>query len=581
MRSSSTLHRLSVPLAALVLLAAPFSFAQRKVQLKQPGQQLPPPPKAPALVDPAGPSVSLQNSEALFDIAVALNACGYDNGLAQSDPMRAHVREQVNQAIAQSAQAGSGRDKVCAFIDQHRLSEAGLDLAQYVSLALYVTPPPALAPSVEEGDMPPDSTQVEGILPLLRAFAQDIDLHLIWVSNRDAYDAEITRLHDPLTKMIVDTNIYLKMPASTYNDRRFLVVLEPMLSPSETNARIYGTNYVVVASPSNAGTLHMREVRHVYLHYEIEPLIYARSGAIDRLEPFLHVVREAPLDYRYRADIVSLVVECMIRAVEARTMDTGIDLKPIPADVARNDVERAYREHNAAVAKDAALRQQSVNHSMSEGFVLTQYFYTELVAFEKTPASLKETIGEMVYGMDVSQEMSRVRKIQFLEQDTPDVVREVVVRPSQLDMAEMSLQKHDPKTATDLIQAALKQHVSDPSRANFILARADLLTGNVDDATTAFHEALRLGSDPRILAWSHIYLGQIFDVQDQRDQAVSEYKAALSVPDIQPDIKEAAQKGIQTAFTLPDQPPSGNDSPGDAPSKAPPAPQPQLTAQPQ
>ena len=97
----------------------------------------------------------------------------------------------------------------------------------------------------------------------------------------------------------------------------------------------------------------MREVRHTYLHYEIEPLIYARSGAIDRLEPFLHVIRDAPLDYRYRADIVSLVVECMIRAIEARTMDTGVDLKPIPADVARNDLERAYREHNAAVAKDA------------------------------------------------------------------------------------------------------------------------------------------------------------------------------------------------------------------------------------
>ncbi|MGC2212144.1 MAG: hypothetical protein WA602_02980, partial [Silvibacterium sp.] len=498
MRFFSTLHPLSVPFAALVLIAAPLSFAQRNAQPKSPAPQLPQ-PKAPALIDPAGPSVSLQDSEALFDIAVALNACGYDNGLAESDPVRAHVREQVNQAIAQSPQAGSDRDQLCAFIDQHHLTEAGLDLAQYVSLALYVTAPPALAPSVDEDDMPPDSTQVEGILPILRRFAQDVDLHVIWVSNRDAYDAEITRLHDPLTKMILDTNVYLKMPANTYDGRRFLVVLEPMLSPAETNARIYGMNYVVVASPSN-GTIHMREVRHTYLHYEIEPLIYARSGAIDRLEPFLHVIRDAPLDYRYRADIVSLVVECMIRAIEARTMDTGVNLKPIPADVARNDLERAYREHNAAVAKDAALREQSVNDSMRQGFVLTQYLYTELIAFEKTPASLKESIGEMVYGMDVNEEMGRVKKIEFVEEGTPDVVREVTVKPSGLDMAEMYLVKHDPKSATDLAQTALKQHVSDPARADFILARADLLTGQVDDATTAFHEALRLGSDPRLLA---------------------------------------------------------------------------------
>jgi tetratricopeptide (TPR) repeat protein len=572
MRFFSSLHLLSVPLAALLLAASPLSFAQRTAQAKSPGPQLPPQPKAPALIDPAGPSVSLNDSEALFDIAVALNACGYDNGLAESDPIRAHVREQVNQAIAQSAQGSKDRDQLCTFIDQHHLTEAGLDLAQYVSLALYVTPPPDLQPSVDEADMPPDSTTVEDILPILRRFAQDIDLHVIWVSNRAAYDAMIAHLHDPLTKMIVDTDIYLKMPASTYSGRRFLVVLEPLLSPAETNARIYGTNYVVVASPSNNGTLHMSAVRHPYLHYEIEPLIYSRSGAIDRLEPFLRIVRDAPLDYRYRSDIDSLVVECMIRAIEARTMETGVDLKPIPADIARNDLERAYREHNAAVAQDAAIRQKSVEKSMSQGFVLTQYFYTQLIAFEKSPASLKETIGPIVYGMDVSEEVSRVRHTQFVEQGTPDVVQEIPIKPSDLDMAEMDLQKHDPKDATDLSQKSLQQHGPDAARANFILARADLLTGNVDDATSAFHEALRLGSDPRLLAWSHIYLGQIFDVQDDRDQAVAEYKAALAVPNIQPDIQQAAQKGIAAPFTLPDpaqpQPPDGGNSSVQPPASA-------------
>lgn len=584
MRFSSTLHRLSVPLAIVLLAASPLSFAQKQAKVPSPAApQMPPPPRAPALIDPAGPSVSLTDSEALFDIAVALNACGYDNGLANSDPIRIHVRSQVDQATQSSEQARSDRQQLCTFIDQHHLTEAGLDLAQYVSLALYVTAPPDLAPSADDADMPPDSTTVEGILPLLRRFAQDIDLHVIWVSNRAAYEGVIARLHDPLTKMILDTNIYLKMPASTYSDRRFLVVVEPLLSPAETNARIYGTNYVVVTSPASDGTLPMREVRHTYLHYEIEPLIYARSGAIDRLEPFLHIVRDAPIDYRYRADIDSLVVECMIRAIEDRTMDTGVDLKPIPADVARNDLERAYREHANAVAQDAALRQQAVNKSMTEGFILTQYFYSELVAFEKTPVSLKESIGEMVYGMDVSAEMNHVKKIEFVEETAPDIVQQVTVKPSPLDVAELDLQKHDPKGATDLSETALKQHSPDPARANFILARADLLTGNVDDATTAFHEALRLGTDPRLLAWSHIYLGQIFDVNDERDQAVSEYKAALAVPNIQPDVKAAAEKGIATQFKLPDQPnpPDNSSSAGDAPSQPPSNNQPRAPAQPQ
>lgn len=553
MRVSSRFLRYFAPLLALSLAAGPVAFAQK--QEKVAGPQYAPTPKAPALIDPAGPSFSLQTSEALFDIAVALNACGYDNGLADSDPIRLHVREQVNQATDGSAAARADRDQLCLFIDQHHLTEASRDLAQYVSLALYVTAPPALQPSVDETDMPPDSTTVVGILPLLRKFAADVDLHVIWVSNRGAYDALTDRLHDPLTKMIVDTNVYLKMPASTYNTRRFLVVLAPMLSPAQTNARIYGSNYIVAASPAKDATLHMQEVRHTYLHYEIEPLIYARSGAIDRLEPFLKVVRDAPIDYRYRADIMSLVVECMIRAIEARTMDTGIDRKPIPANIARNDLDRAYREHNQAMAKDAAVRQESVDGSMQEGFVLTQYFYKELIGFEKTPASLKETIGQMVYGMDVPEEMSRVKHIDFETQGTEDVVQEAPMRATGLDLAEMDVEKGDGSGAAELAAKALKQHDADPARAYFILARADLMNGKMEDAQAAFQQSVTLGHDARLLAWSHIYLGRILDVEQERDRAVAEYKLALAGRDGQPDTKEAAEDGLKKPFTLPGEPP--------------------------
>jgi hypothetical protein len=558
------MHRFSLPLAALLLVAAPLSSAQKRAKLPSP--QYPPAPKAPALIDPAGPTVSLTDSEALFDIAVALNACGYNNGLDQSDPIRAQVRRQVNRAIDQSANARNDRDQLCAFIDQHHLGQTGLDLAQYVSLALYVTPPPALAPSVDETDMPPDSTQIEAILPILRRFAQDIDLHLIWASNRAAYDAIVARLHDPLTKMIVSTNIYLKMPASAYSGRRFLVVVEPLLSPGQTNARIYGSNYVVVTSPSANDTIHMQEVRHVYLHYEIEPLIYARSEAIDRFEPFLHVIRDAPIAFRYREDITSLVVECMIRAIEARTMDTGVDLKPIPADIPRSELAEAYRVHMAAVTQDAAVRQQSVSDSMTEGFVLTQYFYSQLIAFEKTPVSLEQSIGEIVYGMDVPQEMSHVRHIQFAAQSSPDIVQQVPPPPSPLDLAETAIEKGDAKTATELSQAALQKHAPDVARANFILARADLMNGKMEDAQAAFQQSVKLGSDPRLLAWSHIYLGRILDVEQQRDQAIAEYKAALAVRDGQPDTKEAAQNGIKKPFVLPGESQSNDSQSSDSQS---------------
>ena len=136
------------------------------------------------------------------------------------------------------------------------------------------------------------------------------------------YDEEIVQLHDPLSKMIVGTNLYLKMPASTYDGRRFIVVIEPLLSPKLVNARIYGTDYVVVVSPVN-GAIPMSDVRHTYLHYIIEPLLFTRANAIDRTQPVLKEIRDAPLDFRFRSDPIALTVECLIKAIEARTMDTG------------------------------------------------------------------------------------------------------------------------------------------------------------------------------------------------------------------------------------------------------------------
>ena len=349
---------------------------------------MPAPMKPPALVDPNGPAISLQTSEPLFDIAVALNACGYDQDLNHSDPLRLHIRDDVNQFLRGSGEARDARDKVCTYIAQHRLANSGRDLAQYISLALYITPPPALAPSVELTDMPPDSTQVVEILPLLRAFVHATDLHAIWAANHGAYEEEIAKLHDPLTRMILATNIYLKMPTSDYAGRRFVVVIEPLLAPSETNARVYGPNYVVVASPVN-GVVNMEKIRHTYLHYEIEPLVYARASATNQMLPMLKTVRNAPLDYTFRSDIVALVAESLIRAVEARTFDTGIPEVRVTSDARFSNMAQQTKERSAYLQAVAQARQHRVDADMEQGYVLTQYYYDQLGPFEQHSASLK------------------------------------------------------------------------------------------------------------------------------------------------------------------------------------------------
>jgi hypothetical protein len=547
-KPSSTPSRvLTASFALLILLGLPHALAQSSSSSSSTPQAA---PKSPALVDTAGPDISLQNSEALFDIAVALNSCGYDQGLATSDPVRQEVRDLVNQALQSSADARDAHEKICTFIDQHRLSDNGSDLAQYISLALFVSAPPDLAPSGEGEEMPPDASGVENILPLLRSFAQYANLHVIWVQVRPQYDKQLVQLHDSLTKMINDTGIYLKTPAGTTPGRRFLVVVEPLLDPAQTNARVYGADYVVVASPVN-GTIHMREVRHAYLHYQIEPLLYARASVLDRLQPFLKSVKDAPLDFTYRSDIVALVVECMIRAVEARTMDTGVNIYKIPADTRRSDLEAATHQHNASVEAAEAVRRHAVQQSMADGYVLTEYFYDAFAAFERQPQSFKESIGEMVYGMDVSQQLNHVKSITFNQQSSTDVVHRTPRELRGLDLAEMKLMKGDTEGAGALAQQSVTDKSGDPARANFILARVAIMHRDVSVAQHDFEETIRLSKDPRMLAWSHIYLGRIYDIQDQRDQAVTEYRAALTVRDGQADTRLAAEKGLKQPYAVP------------------------------
>jgi hypothetical protein len=85
-----------------------------------------------------------------------------------------------------------------------------------------------------------------------------------------------------------------------------------------------------------------------------------------------------------------------------------------------------------------------------------------------------------------------------------------------------------------------------------------------------------------MLAWSHIYLGRIYDIQDQRDQAVNEYRAALTVRDGEQDTRLAAEKGLKQPYAVPQHEhtePAGEDD--SAPDASPQADaQPQAGAQP-
>jgi tetratricopeptide (TPR) repeat protein len=198
---------------------------------------------------------------------------------------------------------------------------------------------------------------------------------------------------------------------------------------------------------------------------------------------------------------------------------------------------------------------------MRQGWVLVDYFYNQLGAMEKEGISLKDNIGQMVYGMDVDRERHHDEQIVFLPEGSGgDFVRRAPRQLGPLDLAEMKLMKGDADGAEELADAALQTDPANPE-AHYLLGRIGLMEHNPDSALDHLTQTIQLSHDPRTVAWAHIYLGRMYDIardpddpdaiRPQRAKAVAEYRAALASRDSQPDTKAAAEKGIKEPFAPP------------------------------
>ena len=464
-------------------------------------------------------------------VLTAINNCGYDAELASSDPLRIAIRGEVGHNLEESENAKGAADSICAFYRDHQQADSSRTLAQYVSLALYLTPPPGLTPKVKEADLPPDAGGVLGLVPLLGKFYSETGIHAIWERHSAAYAELGNRYREALAKMISGTELYLRLPSASYQGRTFAIYIEPMGAPSETNARNYAADYYVVTTPGSSSGLKVDLIQHAYLHYLLDPMVGKFAVSLDKLEPLLEAVKLAPMDETFKADPSLLVTECLIRSVAARTLSGG------KAPQAQQD--------------------RAVEESMTQGFVLTRYFYERLLDFERDNIGFKNTLPAMLAQIDVHKEQRRTAQIQFASSADPEILH--LSRPKEgklLVRAEERLSAGDAATAEKLAKEALAEKTEDPGRAFFILAQI-ALHGNIDGARDYFEQALKSTSEAKVVAWAHIYLGRILDLKDDeeggplRAEAVVHYQAAVSASEALPEAKAAAEQGVQKPYEPP------------------------------
>jgi hypothetical protein len=167
----------------------------------------------------------------------------------------------------------------------------------------------------------------------------------------------------------------------------------------------------------------------------------------------------------------------------------------------------------------------------------------------------------MIAGIDIRKEAKRAGQIQFADAADPELLQLPKAKEGKLlATAEERLSAGDSATAEKLAKQALAEKVEDAGRALFILAQVSSANRNVDAAQSYFEQAIKATDEPKVVAWSHIYLGRILDLRAQNDdeengplrqQAITHYKAAEGVSDTLPEARAAAEQGLAKPYEPP------------------------------
>jgi hypothetical protein len=476
--------------------------------------------------------ISVQASPQVFAVMCALGAAGYqvDESLLAQMPARRALRADLLKM------QGPATDALRQFYQDHALADPGDTLSRYVTFAIVAGPPPDFNLPQNQELLPPDVVALDGFQEVLANFYREARLGSRWTWVEPEYEPALESYRATLRQIVTVSDAYLREIVKSNSRRTFTVYVEPLVG-ARTNFRNYGDQYSIVVGTAN--DMPVDAIQHAYLHFVLDPLVLRNRPLIYKKRALLAVAARAPrLPVEYDNDFISFVDECVVKSVELRL------------------------RHLSAAQLEAALRDDD-----QSGFILVRPLVARLQLFEKAGPAMSYYFGDLISGIDADAEQKRLQGFAFAPAESGPAPHQhensEPVLASELDrsLAEgnRQLEQKDVSAAAETFERILAKYPDD-TRAMYGLAIASVVSGHGDQAKELF-EHITTGSassdaesapvDPQILAWSHVYLGRIDDLQDQRDLAVSEYRAALAVDDGPADARAAAQSGVDAAYKAP------------------------------
>ena len=474
-------------------------------------------------------SVTVDGSEAMFTTMCALLAAGFESDISADNwsAFRAQMRDRTQHQEGPAVQA------LREFYQAHRVRDEGLMLSRYLWFGLVSGPAPSFPLTLRRDELPPEVLALEGFSEILSSYYQEQQIGQLWRQAQPIYNREIARLHESVSQVVFISSGYLRELTDTASLRTFTIVVEPLVGRI-TNVRNFGDHYAIVLS--GAQEIPVDVVRHAYLHYLLDPLPLQYPRVIAAKRPVFEKAALAPrLSPAVKDDFPSYFAECAVRAVELKLK------KMSPGE------------------RDAALQRHD-----EEGYVLVRPLFRSLIKFEQSEPSMKLFFPDWVRGVDTNAEVNRVATIKFAEGATApegDPSEEAVARRrpapttvpndteaiASLTEGEKRVAERNPRAAEVAFRKVLAKY-PDQIRAWYGLGMVALMDHDGPRAKEVFgrltageHAATQ---DPMVLAWSHIYLGRIYDGDGEQEHAKTEFQAALDVQGGPDQARQAAQRGL-------------------------------------
>ena len=518
----------------------------------------------PATRGQAGPpeaqtGVSVEASQSIFSVMCALDAAGFaaDESTLSEMPSRLALRGEMLKL------QGPATDALRQYYRDYALADPGETLSRYITFALVVGPPPSFTFLLGHDTLPPDVLAIEGFQEVLANFYHEAQLELRWAAVEPEYNRAIERYQSPVRRVVTVCNGYLREIYKPRYGHSFTVYIEPLVG-NRTNFRNNGNHYAIVVG--GGPQFPEADVRHAYLHFMLDPLPLKYRENVMKKRGLLNIAAKAPrLAPEYKNDFMAYADECLIKDVELRIRH----LKP--------------------EAEEAVLAEDD-----QSGFIMVRPLVAQLQKFEKAEPAMSYYFPDLIDAIDLTAEQKRFQNFQFAA--LPDAVPANAapggvrggLQPGQPPDPQAELQSalaqgdheialQDAAAASKTFEKILAKY-PDNARANFGLAVASLLNHDADRAQALFEKLVAAapasgaggapanvqapsaqvagqspdaaigGVDPGIVAWSHVYLGRLHDFAEERDQAVSEYRAALAIAGAPEAARVAAQRGIEAPY---------------------------------